>query len=150
MAKLKDKHKAFADEYLKDLDSVRAYKAVYPRIKSDKNASSSVTRLLSTHPEIREYMKEQMEKIHNEKVADVQEVSEYLTNVMRGKEMSEELITIGTGVGLTEVKRMEKAPTISERTRAAELLGKRYGMFTDNINAKVEVPTFNGESEIEE
>ena len=79
-----EKQKIFADEYLIDLNATRAYKVAYPRVKNDKVAAAAAARLLR-NVNVKKYISEQLEKIHNEKTADAQEVMEYLTAVLRGK-----------------------------------------------------------------
>lgn len=75
-----------------------------------------------------------MEEIHNEKTADAQEVIEYLTSVLRGESSSTEIVVEGTGDGCSEARTIEKAPSEKERLKAAELLGKRYGLYTDKVD----------------
>lgn len=65
--------------------------------------------------------------MQSERIADAEEVLRYLTKVMRG-----------------EVKdQFDLDPTIQDRTKAAELLGKRYKLFVDKqeISGKVEAVT---------
>ncbi len=147
--KMTDKQKRFCDEYLKDLDSIRAYMSSYTNVKDRLTASKAAYNLM-IKPHVREYLDEKLKEIESNKIADVAEIMEYLTNVMRGEEQSEELMTIGKGNGFTEITRESKKPTTAERTRAAELLGKRYGMFTDNYKAEISVPTFVGEDKLDE
>lgn len=78
-----DKQQIFADEYLKDLNGTRAYKIAYPNVKKDTVAATNAGRLLR-NAEVRKYIDEQLEKMHNERSADAQEVIEYLSSVMRG------------------------------------------------------------------
>ena len=80
-----------------------------------------------------------MEEIHNENTADIQEIVEYLTSVMRAK--SESYVMIMSGNGMQKV--IQKPPDEKERLKAAELLGKRFGMFTDNVDV-----TSNGQTVI--
>ena len=74
-----------------------------------------------------------MEEIHNKKTADAQEVIEYLTSVMRGESASEEIVVEGIGDGCSTARAIEKAPSEKDRLKAAELLGKRYGLYTDKV-----------------
>lgn len=127
-----DRQKRFADEYLIDCNATRAYKAAYPRIKSDATAAQAGSRLLR-NVKVSEYIDEQMEMLHSEKVADAREVLEYLTAVLRGESTAEIVVVEGTGEGRSEASRMQKAPDEKERLKAAELLGKRFGLFTDNV-----------------
>lgn len=128
-----EKQKRFCDEYLIDCNATRAYKAVYRNIKSDEVARKAGSRLL-TNVDVKKYITNRMEEIHNEKTADAQEVIEYLTSVLRGESSSTEIVVEGTGDGCSEARTIEKAPSEKERLKAAELLGKRYGLYTDKID----------------
>lgn len=128
-----DKQRKFADEYLIDCNATRAYKAAYPRIKSDEAARVNGSRLL-TNANIKNYIDEQLEKISSSKIADATEVMEYLTSVLRGESVAEIVVVEGCGDGYSEAKNIQKQPDEKERLKAAELLGKRYGIFTDKID----------------
>ena len=91
-----EKQKRFCDEYLIDCNATRAYKTVYQNVKSDEVARKAGSRLL-TNVDAKNYITEQMEKIHNEKTADAQEVIEYLTSVLRGESTAQEIVVEGTG-----------------------------------------------------
>ena len=125
-----NQQKKFCDEYLLDCNATRAYKAAYPRIKSDHAARSCASRLL-TNADIKSYIDEQLDKISSEKIADATEVMEYLSSVMRGQSESEIVVIEGIGEGCSDARRMNKMPDEKERLKAAELLGKRYGLFRD-------------------
>lgn len=129
-----DKQRRFADEYLIDCNGARAYKAVYPYVKSEGAARACASKLL-TNANIREYINERLEVISSEKLADVKEVIEYLTSVLRGESRSSVLSLCGDGC--QEV--IEKEPDEKERLKAAELLGKHFGMFTDNVRLSGDV-----------
>lgn len=127
-----EKQKIFADEYLIDLNATRAYQVAYPSVKKDEVARANASRLL-TNANVKKYISEQMEKIHNEKTADAQEVIEYLTSVLRGESTAQEIVVEGIGDGMSEARTMEKKPSEKERLKAAELLGKRYSLFTEKV-----------------
>jgi len=137
MAKLTAKQQKFCDEYLIDCNAARAYKAAYPSIKSDETARANGSRLL-TNANVKKYIDEQLEKIHTEKTADAAEVMEYLTSVMRGESSSEDVDVEGNGEGCSRAKTMDKAPDERERLKAAELIGKRYRLFTGRIEAEMD------------
>ena len=129
MAKLTEKQKLFCENYLMTMNAVDAYLAVYKNCKSRDNASKHASRLLAL-PHIRAYVDTCLEKAHSNKVADIQEVMEYLTSVMRGETSAEEVMVVGTGEGCSEPCKVSKAPSEKERLKAAELIGKRYALFT--------------------
>lgn len=135
-----EKQKKFADEYLIDLNATRAYRAVYKTIKNDGVARRNGSRLL-TNADIKGYIDERLNEIHNEKTADAQEVMEYLTSVLRGESVSEEIVVEGLGDGCSVARTMEKGPSEKDRLKAAELLGKRYGLYTDRVD--LEADDFN-------
>ena len=65
-----EKQKLFADEYLIDLNATRAYRAVYKNIKNDGVARRNGSRLL-TNADVRKYIDDRLEEIHNKKTAKV-------------------------------------------------------------------------------
>jgi len=144
-----EKQKLFADEYLIDLNATRAYLVAYPNVKNKEVARRAGSRLL-TFVDVQAYIDERLDKIHNEKTADAQEVIEYLTSVLRGESMSDEIVVEGTGEGCSEARIVRKAPNENNKLKAAELLGKRYGLFTDKQQVTVQVPIFEGDDELED
>ena len=128
MAKLTEKQKRFADEYLIDCNGTRAYKAAYLHVKSNETAASNAARLLR-NAKVRDYVAAGMEKLHSEKTADAQEVIEYLSSVLRG---GKEQVLRGVGQGEQIIDTMQIS--VKDRLKAAELLAKRYGLLTDNVN----------------
>ncbi|MCH5212254.1 MAG: terminase small subunit [Oscillospiraceae bacterium] len=134
-----DKQKKFVDEYLIDCNATRAYKAAYPNVKRDEVARANASRLL-TNANVKAYIDEQLEKMHNEKTADAKEVMEYLTSVLRGQSEAEIVVVEGEGEGTSKARKMKKAPDERERLKAAELLGKRFGLFTEKFDMNVSAP----------
>ncbi len=132
-----DKQRKFCDEYIIDCNATRAYKTAYPNIKNEHSARTLASRLL-TKVDIKTYIDEQLDKISSEKIADAKEVMEYLTSVLRGESQSEVVVVEGQGDGYSEARTMDKAPDEKERLKAAELLGKRYGLFKENVALEVE------------
>ncbi len=120
------RQKKFCDEYLIDCNATQAaIRAGY----SPKTAKSIGNENL-TKPDLKAYIDEQLELLHSKRTADAQEVLEYLTSVMRGEHTEQTLQLAGDGVQtITDIDVSAK-----ERLKAAELIGKRYGMFKDNIN----------------
>ena len=150
MSCLTEKQKRFCDEYLIDLNGTRAYKAAYPSVKSDKIAGVNAARLLG-NASVRAYLDERLEQLHSERTADAAEVMEYLTAVVRGESRSSVVIVEGVGDGCSEARLVEKPPDEKERLKAAELLGKRYGIFSDKVSVSGTVPVvICGENDLKE
>lgn len=121
-----EKQQKFADEYIVSLNATQAYKKAYPNVKRDKVAQVNGSRLLS-NAIIKAYIDERLEELKSERIADQQEVLEFLTSVMRG-EVTEPLLVLD-GEGYQKV--IEAKPNVSTRKSAAVDLGKRYGLFVE-------------------
>lgn len=143
------KQQKFCDEYLIDCNARRAYKAIYTSVKNDNVADAAASRLLS-NVKLKAYIDQQLEKINSEKIADVSEVLKYLTSVMRGETSAEIVVVEGCGEGCSSARKLTKAPDERERLKAAELIGKRYGIFTDKVQNEIVLPVFGGEDELED
>lgn len=126
-----EKQKIFCDEYLVDLNGTRAYKAAYPNVKKDNSAASRANKLLKTK-EVKEYIDKRLEELKDERIAKVEDVMIYLSDVMFGKSKASVLAMAGDG--MQEI--VEKPPDEKERLKAAELLGRRFGMFTEKLEVK--------------
>lgn len=150
MAKLTDKQFIFATEYLVDCNATRAYKKAYPNVKKESTARTNGSRLL-TNANIKNYIDEQLKKIEDERIADATEVMKYLTSVMRGEVKEEVVVVEGEGDGCSSASIVKKEVGVKERNKAAELLGKRYRLFVDKVEADVtQTVIFNGEDELED
>lgn len=129
-----EKQKIFADEYIISLNATQAYKKAYPNVKKDAVAQANGSRLLS-NAMVKAYIDEQLEKLQSERVADQQEVLEFLTSVMRG-EVTEPLLVLD-GDGMQRI--VEAKPNVSTRKSAAVDLGKRYGLLTEKVDINATV-----------
>lgn len=127
-----DKQKRFCDEYLIDCNATQAaIRAGY----SPKTAYSIGEENLKK-PELKTYIDERLKQLRSEKIADAQEVLEYLTSVMRGEHTEQVLRLDGDGVQVVD---SIQTPT-HDKLKAAELIGKRYGLFKDAVDLGGAVP----------
>lgn len=83
-------------------------------------------------------------------VADAQEVLAYLTSVLRGESESEEIVIENIGDFTSKARTMKKAPSEKDKLRAAELLGKRYSLFKDNVKLDVTPVVIGGDDGLED
>lgn len=131
MARMTAKQQRFCDEYLIDLNATQAaIRAGY----SEKTAGVIATENLQK-PNIQEYLTARMAEKESDLIASQDEVLKYLTEVMRGKSYSSVLARECDGSEIV----IEKKPDEKERLKAAELLGKRYGLYTDKIETDVDL-----------
>ena len=135
MVKLTAKQQRFCDEYLIDLNATQAaIRAGY----SEKNARNIASENLAK-PNISEYIKNRMAQKEKSLIADQDEVLRYLTSVLRGESQSTEIVVEGCGDGISEARTIQKEPSEKDRLKAAELLGKRYGLYTDRVETEVDM-----------
>jgi phage terminase small subunit len=135
MGKLSEKQKMFCEEYLLDLNATQA--AIRAGYK-EKYAHTNANKLLQ-NTTIKAYIDARMKSKKSKLIADQDEVLEYLTSVLRGESQSEVVVVEGIGMGTSEARAMQKAPDEKERLKAAELLGKRYGLYTEKIETDVDM-----------
>ena len=129
--KMTAKQMRFCDEYLIDLNATQAaIRAGY----SEKTAGAMGAENLKK-PYIQDYIKKRMAEKEAALIADQDEVLKYLTRVLRGESISSVLAR--NEEGGEDV--IEKPPDEKERLKAAELLGKRYGLYTDKVEQEVDV-----------
>ena len=127
---VKEKQKRFCEEYLVDCNATQA--AI--RTGYSKKTARAVGQRLLTNVDIKKYIDQQLQKLKNEKIADAQEVLEYLTSVMRGEQKEQVALLTGEGVQ----KLVQKDISAKDRIKAAELIGKRYGLFTEKLELQGE------------
>ena len=135
MAKMTAKQRRFCDEYIISLNATQAaIKAGYSKKTAGVIGDENLKK-----PYIKEYIAERMAEKEDELIADQDEVLKYLTSVMRGDSYSEIVVVEGVGNGESSARTMQKAPDEKERLKAAELLGKRYGLYTEKIEQAVDM-----------
>ena len=112
------KKKLFAENYLSSGNAGEsALKAGY----KNKNYGNKLLR----DEEICEYL---LSYSSSTRVATAEEVLEFLTSVMRGEEWE---IKVTSKKDTGEKQLLGEPPTLSQRQKAAELLAKRYQLFTE-------------------
>lgn len=123
--KLTPKQQRFADYYIETGNATEAYKrAGY--IGKGNVAEASASRLLS-NVKVREYIDRLIAEKDSQRIASQDEILEFLTSVLRGQ--VKEQFPLGLGMG--EQQLVKKELDGKDRIKAAELLGKRYAMWTD-------------------
>lgn len=142
-----EKQKKFVEEWLQDHNATQAaIRAGY----SEKTAYSQGQRLLKK-VEVQEYREKLLNDIKKPTIATIEEVLEYYTRVMRREEKESIVVTVkekqsgwatNKETGKREKVTIEKEtpqiveiPTkVSDANKAAEMLGKNYGIWTERMN----------------
>jgi len=145
MANMTAKQQRFCDEYLIDLNATQAaIRAGYSE-KTAYKASDWINEKSQDKPsskfnkDMKAYIDARMAEKNKELIADQDEVLRYLTSVLRGKSKSTEIVVEGVGDGCSEARTIEKEPSEKDKLKAAELLGKRYGIYTDKVETDVDM-----------
>ena len=128
--KINERQRKFADEYIISGNMYQSainagYSANYAKAQSHK---------LLENVGIKIYLEERMKEISDKSIADQTEVMQYLTRLMRGEETETEMMNVGN----FEQELVEVPVKHNIRKQAAELIGKRYALWTDKLDAKVD------------
>ena len=127
-----ERQKRFCEEYLIDCNGTQAaIRAGYSEKTATKIAAENLTK-----PDIREYIDEKLAEMSSQRTADAREVMEYLTSVMRGEHKEQVLRLVGNGTQKIDSMNV----TEKDRLKAAELIGKRYGLFKESVDVNGVVP----------
>jgi len=164
MAGMTVRQQRFCEEYLACLNATQAaVKAGY----SEKYAGQNADKILK-NTNVKEYLEMRMGEKEKELIADQDEVLRYLTSVMRREKKESVVVTLQSKtekwVKDEESGKMKKqtiteeSPAVveiparlSDSNKAAELLGRAYGTFTERVNVDVNVPVmFDGEDELKD
>lgn len=158
---LTEKQKVFCDEWLKDMNGTRSYRAAYKGVKNDETARVNASRLL-TKANVQKYIQEKQKE--REKRTEI-------TQDMVLKELAKLAFTDRTGIvqikksnagdvvvikstddlteeqkalisGIKETK-FGIEVTFYNKEKSLELIGRHLGMFNDKLQLTGEIKTSN-------
>ena len=136
---LSAKQEKFCLEYAKSGNQRQAYLKAGYKCKSDGAVDANASRLLK-NDKVKARLAELYDEIKGASIADITEMQQTLTSIIR-QQLEEEVIVIeSTGDFMSEARKMEKKPAIRDVINAINTLGKMQGLFTDNVNVKGVVP----------
>lgn len=161
--KMTAKQKRFCDEYLIDMNATQA--AI--RAGYSKKTAYSIGNENLKKPEINAYIEKRMAEKEAALIADQDEVMRYLTAVMRREKLEAVVVTLQTKTEkwitdettgkLKKQSVTEEKPAVvdiparlSDANKAAELIGKRYGIFKDNVKIDVTPVVIGGDDGLED
>lgn len=117
--------------------SGNAYHSALKAGYSENYAKGNVNKLLGNES-VKKRLQELKEKVESEKIADIKEMQEKLTEIIRQSITEDVIIVEGIGDGCSEARTLQKKPALKEIISAINTLGKMQGAFADNINLSVE------------
>lgn len=128
--KLTEKQKRFADYYIETGNATEAaIKAGYSQKTAKEMGYENLTK-----PHIKAYIDERIREMDEKRIMKAEEVMQLLTAIARN-EVKEEVVVFGDGMSVIE----EKGISAKDRLKALELIGKRYGLWTDKQQIEGEV-----------
>lgn len=115
---LTERQKRFIDYYIETANATESAKRAGYSAKTAKNIGAENLAKLNF------FIQQKLEEKENQRIASQEEVLQYLTKVMRGEEKDQ--------FGLDA--------SLQDRTKCAELLGKRYGTFKEKVEHSGNIP----------
>ncbi len=166
MPKMKSvKQENFCLHYAKTGNATESYKQAGYKVKNDNVAGVSAAKLLR-NSKIQERLQELADEISSKKIADIKEIQEYLTSVMRREHCEHTVVVLSKETSkyapdengtMRKQTIKEEYPQIvpipaklSDANKAAETLAKMQGGFDTKLQVELTVPVFGGEDDLED
>lgn len=138
---LNDRHKRFCQEYLKDFNATRAYKAVYDT-KNDKTANVNSSRLLR-NAKVQAYLSE---ILHQTKLQDIMQIDEVLNKISEiARGVPRDKVFKRTSYDPKKKKYEVEFDSITttqpqdeDQLKALELMGRYYKIFLELSNPELD------------
>lgn len=148
MSTLTVKQEKFSLHYAKTGNATESYKAAGYKAKSDAVAGVEGHKLLK-NPKIQARLAELAAEIHTAAIADITEIQEILTDILRNKSKEQVVIVENNGDFTSTARAVEKDTSIKDRIKAGETLARMQGAFDSKFQIELTVPVFGGEEEFE-
>lgn len=132
---LSAKMESFCLEYLVDLNATQA--AI--RAGYSKNTARQKGHTLLQDERILNRIREARADIKSSKIADIEEIEEFLTACIRGEVKEEVIRIVKNPDGSTRTQKQQKIIATRNRIKSAELMVKRIGGFTENVKISGEL-----------
>jgi phage terminase small subunit len=143
------KQEKFCLEYAKSGNQRQAYLLAGYNVKSDETADANASRLLR-NANVKARLAELAEEAKNASIADIVEMQQTLTSIIR-KQMTEEVIVVeSVGDYMTEARKMDKEPSIKDIINAITTLGKMQGLFSEKFKIDVTPVVIGGDDGLED
>lgn len=143
------KWEAFCLHYAKTGNASESYKVAGYDAKSERSVYANAHRLLKNDG-VKARLAELAEEMADDKIADIREIHEYLTSVIRGETTEDVVVVEGCGDGVSEAIVKKVRTPNKDRIKAATELAKMKGAYDSKLNVTVTVPVFGGEDGLED
>ena len=142
MPELKSKkQEKFCQLYAATGNATQAFKDAGYAWKSEGAARVLASNLINKNDNIKNRLRELAEEARTKAIANIQEMQETLTKIIREELDEEQLMTVGVGEGFSEIVSKRKKAALKDRLKALELLARMQGGFVDKheVNGNVGV-----------
>lgn len=129
---MKREWQIFADEYLIDCNGTRSYQVAYPEAGYDTARANAPGLLAKTC--VKQYIDARMAEKTDDRIMKQDEILMLLTSIARGEQTEQTLKGVGQGAQVL----VDRDAQLKDRIKAIELLGKRYGTFTEKVDVNVD------------
>lgn len=140
------KQEKFCLEYARLGNARQAYINAGYECKNENSIDACASRLLSD-AKVQKRLSELAAEAKNDSIADIQEMQEVLTSIIRQKAMEEVIVTDSIHGSYYKVM---KRPAIKDVISSIEKLGKMQGAFSDKVELEIAVPVFTDEADLED
>ena len=134
--------------YAQTGNATESYKKAGYDAKSEGAVYSGANRLLK-NDKVQARLAELADELATEKIANIKEIQERLTAILRGEIQEEQIVVEGCGDGVSEATIVKRQPQLKDMIKAGETLAKMQGGF-DKIKVEVITPVFGGEEGLED
>ena len=143
------KHEAFCLHYAKTGNASEAYKIAGYDAKTERAVYSNAHRLLKNDG-VKARLRELAEEMASAKIANIAEIQERLTSILRGELQEEQVVVEGCGDGVSQATIVRRQPQLKDIIKAGETLGRMQGAFDNKVQVEVTVPVFGGDDNLED
>ena len=149
IALLNVKQEAFCLHYAKTGNATESYKIAGYDAKTEGSVYANANRLLK-NDKVKARLKELAAELASEKIANIKEVQERLTAILRGETTEDVVIVEGCGDGVSEAKVMQIRTPTKDILKAGVELVKMQGGYDNKLQVELTVPVFGGEERLED
>ena len=135
--------------YAKTGNATESYKQAGYVCKNDATVAACAVRLLN-QAKVKARLAELAEMAASEKIANIAEIQERLTAILRMQQQEEQVVVEGCGDGISEAKIVKRQAQLKDVLKAGELLAKMQGGFDNRIQVEMTVPVFGGDDGLED
>lgn len=139
------KQEAFCLHYAKTGNATESYKEAGYKPKTEGAAYAGANRLLKID-KVQARLRELADEMASDKIANIREVQERLTAILRGDLKESFVVTDGEG----GYQIVEKPPQLKDVLKAGQELAKMQGGYGTKLNITMTKPVFGGEEDLED